>query len=117
MPEGLFDNKNRSTGLASTAGKYAAAFALGAAVLRERDSVFARRLAERARAVYALGAAHPGVCQTAPARAPYFYEEDDWADDMELGAAELYTLTREPRHLDAALQYAATEPVSPGLGP
>src|SRR5207247_2017328 len=83
------------TGLASTAGKYAAAFALGAALFRERDSTFARRLEGRARAAYALGAAHPGVCQTAPARAPYFYEEDDWADDMELGAAELYALTRE----------------------
>jgi len=115
-PQGLFEFKNRSTGLASTAGKYAAAFALGAAAFRERDSVFARRLAERARAVYALGAAHPGVCQTAPARAPYFYEEDDWADDMELGAAELYALTREPTYLGAALQYAALEPVSPWMG-
>src|SRR3989475_11136422 len=91
-------------------------FALGAAAFRERDSVFARRLAERARAVYALGAAHPGVCQTAPARAPYFYEEDDWADDMELGAVELYALTREPSYLGAALQYAALEPVSPWMG-
>src|SRR6266566_138785 len=29
-PQGLFQNKNRSTGWASTAGKYASAFALGA---------------------------------------------------------------------------------------
>ncbi len=115
-PQGLFQYKNRSTGLASTAGKYAAAFALGAAAFRERDSVFARQLAERARAVYALGAAHPGVCQTAPARAPYFYEEDDWADDMELGAVELYALTGEAHFLGAALQYAALEPVSPWMG-
>ncbi len=115
-PQGLFENKNRSTGLASTAGKYAAAFALGSGVFSARDSAFARRLAERARAVYALGAAHPGVCQTAPARSPYFYEEDDWADDMELGAAELYALTREPTYLDAALRYAAQEPVSRWMG-
>lgn len=115
-PQGLFENKNRSTGLASTAGKYAAAFALGAVALKGRDSVFARRLAGRARAVYALGAAHPGVCQTAPARSPYFYEEDDWADDMELGAVELYTLTGEPTYLGAALQYAALAPVSPWMG-
>src|SRR5216117_1652828 len=67
-PQGLFENKNRSTGLASTAGKYAAAFALGSGVFSARDSAFARRLAERARAVYALGAAHPGVYQTALAR-------------------------------------------------
>ncbi len=115
-PQGLFENKNRSTGLASTAGTYAAAFALGSGVFTERDSVFARRLAQRARPVYALGAAHSGVCQTAPARAPYFYEEDDWADDMELGAAELYTLTADSTYLGAALRYAALEPVSPWMG-
>ena len=114
--QGLFESKNRSTGLASTAGKYAAAFALGAGLYRQRDSAFARRLAEKARAVYTLGAAHPGVCQTAPARSPYFYEEDSWADDMELGAVELYGLTREPAYFDAALQYAAQEPVTPWMG-
>ncbi len=115
-PQGLFNYKNRSTGLASTAGKYAAAFALGAGAFHERDSAFARRLAAKARAVYALGAAHPGVCQTAPARSPYFYEEADWADDMELGAAALYALTHEPPYLTAALQYAALEPVTPWMG-
>src|SRR5881275_2381044 len=115
-PQGLFNYKNRSTGLASTAGKYAAAFALGAGVFQGRDSAYARQLARRARAVYALGAAHPGVCQTAPARSPYFYEEDDWADDMDLGAAELYALTHEPPYLTAALQYAALEPVTPWMG-
>src|SRR5947207_4517752 len=47
-PQGLFDFKNRSTGLASTAGKYAAAFALGAGAFHERDSAFARRLAAKA---------------------------------------------------------------------
>jgi endoglucanase len=52
-PQGLFENKNRSTGLASTAGKYAAAFALGAGEFAGRDSAFASRLADRARAVYA----------------------------------------------------------------
>ncbi len=115
-PQGLFDYKNRSTGLASTAGKYAAAFALGAQLFVPRDSAFAHRLAARARAVYALGAAHPGVCQTAPARAPYFYDEDDWTDDMELGAAELYGLTGDRPYFAAALEYAAHEPVSPWMG-
>ncbi|HEY6223776.1 MAG TPA: glycoside hydrolase family 9 protein [Gemmatimonadales bacterium] len=115
-PQGLFEAKNRSTGLASTAGKYAASFALGAAAFAGRDTVFARLLARKAQAAYALGAAHPGVCQTAPARSPYFYEEDDWADDMELAAAALYALTRESPYLTAALRYAAQEPVSPWMG-
>jgi endoglucanase len=115
-PQGLFDSKNRSTGLASTAGKYAAAFALGATLWGERDSAFAATLRRKASAAYDLGRRHPGVCQTAPARAPYFYEEDNWADDMELAAASLFGLTGDAAHLRQALEYAAMEPVTPWMG-
>src|SRR5256712_605340 len=84
-PQGLFNYKNRSTGLASTAGEYAAALALGAGAFRQRASAFARRLAAKARPVYAPGVAHPGVCQTATPRAPSVFDDDGWADDLELG--------------------------------
>lgn len=115
-PQGLFDFKNRSTGLGSTAGKYAAAFALGGLVLGEREPALAQTLRARAVAAYALGERHPGVCQTAPARSPYFYEEENWTDDMELAAALLFGLTGERPYLDAALAYAAQEPVTPWMG-
>jgi hypothetical protein len=115
-PQGLFAGKNRATGYASTAGKYAATFALAARAYGIIDPPFARRLRERALAAYALGRKHPGNCQTAPGRSPYFYEEESWADDMELGAAELYALTRERRFLREALSYAAKEPVTPWMG-
>jgi hypothetical protein len=115
-PQGLFDNQNRSTGMASTAGKYAAAFALGAGVFQTRDPALARILADKARAAYALGRANPGVCQTAPAVSPYFYEEDNWADDLEMAAAQLYALTGEERYLEEALDYARQEPVTPWMG-
>src|SRR3954467_4543450 len=75
-PQGLFKYKNRSTGYASTAGKYASAFALAAAVFR-MDTAFANTLRHKAIAAYDLGRRYPGVCQTAPGRAPYFYEEDN----------------------------------------
>jgi endoglucanase len=115
-PQGLFANKNRSTGLASTAGKYTSAFALGAQLFAEHDTVFAQKLRQRASAAYEVGRAHPGVCQTAPARSPYFYEEDNWADDMELGAVQLYQLTRSARYLAEAGEYARMEPVTPWMG-
>jgi endoglucanase len=115
-PQGVFDHENRSTGLASTAGKYAAAFALGALAFSEREPPFARRLRNRAVAAYALGERHPGVCQTAPGRAPYFYEEENWTDDMELAAAVLHELTGERHHLDAAISRAGREPVTPWMG-
>jgi endoglucanase len=115
-PQGLLEHKNRSTGIASTAGKFASAFALGAQVLRDRDPSFAEALAAKAVAAYEIGRANPGVCQTAPAGAPYFYEEDSWADDMELAAIELYALTDAQRYLDEAIAYASREPVTPWMG-
>ena len=115
-PQGLFQYKNRSTGMASTAGKYASAFALGAALFASRDSAFAALLRAKAEAAYRLGRAHPVVCQTAPGRAPYFYEEDNWTDDMELGAAELAALTGDRDRLHEAAEYADQESATPWMG-
>ncbi|MEO7823667.1 MAG: glycoside hydrolase family 9 protein [Gemmatimonadaceae bacterium] len=115
-PQGLFSNKNRSDGLASTAGKYASAFALGASLFRKSDPAFAARLRARAHAAFEIGKRNPGVCQGAPAKAPYFYEEDNWVDDMELAAAELYALTRERHYLRDAMDYASREQVTPWMG-
>ena len=116
QPQGIVKAKNRSTGKASTAGKYAAAFALGAQTFAKLDPAFAAVLKQKAIEAYDVGIASPGVCQTAPGRAPYFYEEDNWVDDMELGAAELYALTREPRYLEDAMRFARQEPVTPWMG-
>ncbi|MCC6242918.1 MAG: glycoside hydrolase family 9 protein [Gemmatimonadaceae bacterium] len=115
-PQGIIKAKNRSTGYASTAGKMAAAFALGAQVFRARDRRFADSLQQKARAAYELGEKYPGVCQTAPGTSPYFYEEENWVDDMELGASLLHQLTGESRYLRDAMRYAAREPVTPWMG-
>jgi endoglucanase len=115
-PQGLFQNKNRSTGLASTAGKYASAFALGSTAFAAHDPDFAAMMRGKAEEAYRMGRASPGVCQTAPARSPYFYEEDDWADDMELGAAALHEATGRPELLRDAVAWAAQEPVTPWMG-
>jgi hypothetical protein len=111
-PQGLLRYKNRANGFASTAGKYASAFALAAQI----DTARAQLFRERAVAAYELGRKYPGACQTAPGSAPYFYEEDNWADDMELGAAQLFALTRDRRYLAEAAAYAKEEPVTPWMG-
>ncbi|UYQ92548.1 glycoside hydrolase family 9 protein [Chitinophaga horti] len=115
-PQGLKKYMNRSTGVASTAGKFASAFALGASLLNDKDAGYAKRLEERALSAYRLGIAHPGVCQTAPCGAPYFYEEDSWKDDMELAAAQLATLKNDSQLLAQAQQWAREEPVTPWMG-
>ncbi len=115
-PQGLVRYQNRATGIASTAGKFAAAFAIGAEVLPDWFPDYARQLPARAVTAYRFGQDHPGVCQTAPGGAPYFYEEDNWVDDMELAAASLYRLTGEEAYFQDVLQYAAAEPVTPWMG-
>jgi hypothetical protein len=115
-PQGLFKYKNRSDGKASTAGKYASAFALASMIYQKSDPVFASKLRHKAFAAYAVGKKYPGVCQGAPGHAPYYYEEDNWVDDMELAAAELYALTRDRSYLKDALEYASREPVTPWMG-
>lgn len=115
-PQGLIRAKNRSTGYASTAGKYASAFGIAASVFAKSDPAFSEKLKERALAAYRLGRQHPGVCQTAPGRSPYFYEEDNWHDDMELGAASLIDATGQKHFLGDALMHARNEPVTPWMG-
>lgn len=115
-PQGLGKYTNRSTGAASTAGKFASAFALGANIYNSRDHAFATLLAKRSASAYAYGLAKPGVAQTASTVSPYFYEEDNWVDDMELGAAALFELNHKKAYLNQALKYSRAEKVTPWMG-
>ncbi|SEV96837.1 Peptidoglycan/xylan/chitin deacetylase, PgdA/CDA1 family [Chitinophaga sp. YR573] len=108
-PQGLLKYKNRSTGVASTAGKFSSSFAMGYRLLSPLQPAYADSLLHKAHAAYQLGIAKPGVCQTAPGRSPYFYEEDNYTDDMELAAAELAGTFD-------ALTFARQEPITPWLG-
>jgi len=58
----------------------------------------------------------PGVCQTASVLSPYIYEEDNWVDDMELGAMELFQSTGDVKYLNQAVEYGRREPVTPWMG-
>lgn len=116
--QGLGKHKNRATGTASTAGKFAAAFALGANLWKNKDPEYAHLLQQRSRSAFDFGLAKPGVCQTAPNRAPYFYEEDNWKDDMQLAAAAMQQagIPAATALTGYAFQLAQEEPVTPWLG-
>lgn len=116
QPQGLGKYKNRATGTASVAGKFSSAFALGQQLFKGTDAAYAKLLGEKAKSAYAFGLKQPGVQQTAPNRAPYFYEEDNWTDDMELAAAELYQTFGGKRYFRQAAVYASKEPVTPWMG-
>lgn len=115
-PQGLRQYKNRSTGLASTLGKYASSFSLGSKVLAKFYPEFSKLIAEKAKDAYQKGMENPGACQTASTVSPYFYEEDNWADDMELAATEIYSLTQSKDNLNQAVNYGRLEPLTPWMG-
>jgi endoglucanase len=112
---------NNTTGVASTAGKFASAFGLGYSVFSKFDSAYAAKLFYKSGTAYRLGREKPGACQTASVLSPYIYAEDNWTDDMELASATQYALqkkhdTPNNKTLDNAYAYAKDEPVTPWLG-
>lgn len=91
-PEGP-EYKNASSGVSNLAGRSAAAMALAG------DLVAARSL-------YRLAQASPGNAMSVPVRAPYYYGETSYFDDLEWGAVELYIATRDESFLRDAVTYA-----------
>lgn len=115
-PQGVMQYKNRSNGLASTAGKYASSFALASKLLEPYYPELSEALLQKAIDAYETGYNNPGVCQTAPCRAPYFYEEENYADDMQLAAVQLYQTTKNKKYLKDAVQFGKMEPITPWMG-
>ena len=107
---------NATMGAASTAGKFASDFAMGARVLAPFYPDFAAKIAQKALPAYQLGVEKPGNTQTVSIVSPYIYEEDNWVDDMELAAVELYRSTGNDDYLRQAVEYGRREPITPWMG-
>lgn len=114
-PQGLGKHKNRSTGVASTAAKYTSAFALGAKLFTKIDAAFAAQLNTKASDAWEFAMSDPGVCQTACVVSPYFYEEGNYIDDMELAAASLYQASGDKAYSQQANYWGELEPVTPWM--
>ncbi|MFO7527124.1 MAG: glycoside hydrolase family 9 protein [Ignavibacteriaceae bacterium] len=115
-PQGVMKYQNRSNGLASIAGKYASSFALASRLFESYYPELSETLLQKAVDAYETGYNNPGVCQTAPCRAPYFYEEENYTDDMQLAAVQLYNITNNGRYLVDAVRFGKVEPVTPWMG-
>ena len=107
---------NATEGIASTAGKFASSFAFGSRILKDFYPEFADTIRSKAANAYALGTEKPGCCQTVSVKSPYIYEERNWVDDMELGAAELFLMTGNRQYLDDAVLYGRQEKTTPWMG-
>ena len=110
---------NNTTGAASTAGKFAAAFALGSVMFNKINNSYADKLFEKSGTALDIGRKMPGAAQTASVLSPYIYAEDNWKDDMELGLSAYYSSDRSGKNdsiLNASYAFAVEEPVTPWLG-
>jgi len=114
-PQGLARFKNQSTGVSFIAGKFASGFALGAQVFQESDPEFSELMKQKALDAWEFALSDTGYSQTTCNVSPYYYEESNFADDLELGAAQLYQLTGESKFLKEAEYWGKQEPVSPWI--
>ena len=109
-PQGLSKYKSKATGIANLAGRSAATLALGYEVFSKvkKYEVFAGQCITAALELYAMGQKQEGYQQGNSFGAPYRYEENTWADDMEWAAAKLYKITKKDKYLKDARNYART---------
>jgi hypothetical protein len=113
--QGLGPYKNRTTGVSSIAAKFASSFAVGAAVFKELDASFASKLERKSMEAWTFAKSDLGNCQTACMVSPYFYEEDNYVDDMELAAATLTPLVKQVDFQKEAKYWGELEPVTPWM--
>ncbi|PID56318.1 MAG: cellulase [Ignavibacteriae bacterium] len=114
--QGLAKYKNRTTGVSSSAGKFASAFALGSELLKDFYPNFADKILRKAKQAFYFGMIDFGNTQTASNKAPYFYEEDNYVDDLELAAAQLYEVTKDKKYLTQGNYWGALEYFTPWMG-
>jgi peptidoglycan/xylan/chitin deacetylase (PgdA/CDA1 family) len=114
-PQGLAKFKNQSTGVSSIAGKFASGFALGAQVFQKSDPEFSELMKQKALDAWEFALSDIGYSQTTCNVSPYYYEEKNFADDLELGAAQLFQLTGDDKFLKESEYWGKQEPVSPWI--
>ena len=112
-PQGLAEFKNTSTGVSSIAGKFASGFALGSEIFKKSDPKFSEKMRKKAIEAWEYALSDTGYTQTACNVSPYYYEEKNYADDLELAAAQLYQISGDEKFLKEAEFWGKKEPVSP----
>jgi peptidoglycan/xylan/chitin deacetylase (PgdA/CDA1 family) len=107
-PQGLREWKSKATGVANIAGRSAVAMAMAYRIWKNdlKDPLFAQKCLKAALELYEMGRRQEGYQQGNSYGAPYRYNENTWADDMEWAAAELFKSTGKPSYLRDAKRYA-----------
>lgn len=113
--QGLGKYVNRTTGVSSSAAKFASTFALGAQVMKEYYPEFCEKILYKAEQAYNYATEDVGNTQTACVVSPFFYEEDSFVDDIELAAATFMHFNKQEQWKKQADYWGELEPVSPWM--
>jgi len=113
--QGLRQYKNRTEGVSSSAGKFASAFTLGSMIFENIDPVFASALKKKSDPAYTFAESDLGCTQTACTVSPYFYEEDNYVDDLELAAIVKYSASQNRDFLKRADYWGQLEEITPWM--
>lgn len=107
-PQGLSKYKSKATGIANLAGRSSATLSMGYTIFKEFPAYkqFAQKCLKASIELYNMGKEKEGYQQGNSFGAPYRYEENTWADDMEWAAANLFKITKEDKYLEDARVYA-----------
>ncbi|GGK17039.1 hypothetical protein GCM10007962_09120 [Yeosuana aromativorans] len=107
-PQGLSKYKSQAMGVSNIAGRSSATLALGYEIFSNLKGyeTFAKTCLKAAKELYKMGQEKEGYQQGNSFGAPYRYEENTWADDMEWAAAQLYKISRKKNLLKDARNYA-----------
>jgi peptidoglycan/xylan/chitin deacetylase (PgdA/CDA1 family) len=96
---------------ASLSGKVAAACAFGADVLSNLYPVYVDSLRQKAIEVYESGKKSITAPRVSTPQSSENDKEQNWKDDMQLAATQLYFLTYQSEYLNDAVDFGAAEPV------
>lgn len=95
----------------SQAGKLIAAFAFGADVMSNFYPTYVDSLHQKAIDLYSSAKSKITGSAKNPEQHSGYPEEENWKDDMQLAATQLYFLTYQPEYLNDAVDFGAAEPV------
>ena len=95
--------KNNSSGMASLAGRASAAMTLAGNL-------------KTALSMYDLARRRPGNAMSVPVRAPHYYGESTYHDDLEWAATELHIATKDAQYLKQAIEHARQAGPNPWMG-
>lgn len=115
-PQGLLKYKNRTIGVSSTVAKFSSTFGFASQIFKDYDSSLSNALKERSVNAFRFSKTKSGYTQTAPCRAPYFYEEENYFDDLELAASILSFLFNSKEFLNEAVEFGRQEKITPWIG-